>query len=533
MTNFRLRWFALLFASTICLNSQDVPPAAPAPTPAVSPQAMQDLGARLAARINLIRQQDPKAQHAIWGISVVDLETGGSMYAENADKLLQPASNTKLFTTATALALIGPDYRFVTSIESERRPDSKGQLAGDVFLVGRGDPNLSGRVLPYARKTERLIPHTRVLEELVDQVAAAGVRVINGDIVGDDTFFVYERYGEGWAEDDLMWDYGAPMSALTVNDNIVFADIKPAERAGERALLTLDPYSNYYSVRNLVTTSPRGTVRNVGILREPGSLDVTFWGTIPLGDPGDGETLAVEDPAMANAQLLRSLLQQRGIQVRGKVRAQHSQPWQYPLPPALSHEPLIVPYKAEPLRVTLGQHQSAPLIQDLTVINKVSQNLHVEIMLRLIGKLRGVSGSVSGGLDAESKFLTEQVHIDPAEFSLYDGSGLSRSGLATPHAFTQLLQYAYAQPWATEFRDTLPIAGEDGSLSTRFRGTLAADRVEAKTGQLGEVNSLSGYGVTKLGHNIAFSLIVNHHTLGNNKAKQMIDDIVNAILEED
>ena len=108
-----------------------------------------------------------------------------------------------------------------------------------------------------------------------------------------------------------------------------------------------------------------------------------------------------------------------------------------------------------------------------------------------------------------------------------------RSGLATPHAFTQLLQYAYAQPWATQFRDTLPIAAEDGSLSTRFKGTFAADHVEAKTGQLGEVNSLSGYGVTKLGHNIAFSIMINHHTMGNNKAKQMIDDIVNALLEED
>jgi serine-type D-Ala-D-Ala carboxypeptidase/endopeptidase (penicillin-binding protein 4) len=533
MTNLLLRCSALLLSSAIFLSAQAAPPAAPAPTPAVSPQAMQDLGARLAARINLVRQQDPKAQHAIWGISVIDLATGGSLYAENADKLLQPASNTKLFTTATTLALVGPDYRFVTSIESEKRPDSRGHVAGDLVLVGRGDPNLSGRVLPYAKKTERLSPHTRVLEELVDQVAAAGVRVIDGDIVGDDSFFVYERYGEGWAQDDLMWDYGAPMSALTVNDNIVFADVKPAERAGERALLTLDPYPDYYAIRNLIFTSARGTLRNIGILREPGSLQVTFWGTIPLGDPGDGETLAIEDPASANAQLLRSLLQQRGIQVRGKVRVQHSQAWQYPLPPPQSHEPLVVPFRAEPARVILAQHQSAPLLQDLTVINKVSQNLHVEIMLRLIGKLHGVSGSISGGLDAESKFLIQQVQIDPAEFSLYDGSGLSRSGLATPHAFTQLLQYAYAQPWATQFRDTLPIAAEDGSLSTRFKGTFAADHVEAKTGQLGEVNSLSGYGVTKLGHNIAFSIMINHHTMGNNKAKQMIDDIVNAVLEED
>lgn len=527
----------VLLSFALNLNSQANPPAAPTPnlpttpTPAVSPQTMQDLGTHLAERINAIRKQDPRTQHATFGISVVDLATGASLYAENADKLLLPASNTKLFTTATTLALIGADYKFLTTVESDRHPDKRGRIAGSVFLVGRGDPNLSGRVLPYTKKTERLAPHTRVLEELADQVAAAGVKIIDGDIVGDDSYFVYERYGEGWTQDDLMWDYGAPVSALTVNDNVVFASIKPGERIGERASLTLDPYTAYYSIRNLVTTSAQGTARNIGILREPGSLDLTFWGTIPLGDAGDDEALAIEEPATANAQFLLALLQQRGIAVHGKARAQHSQPWQYP--PPLIHQPVVVPSVPQPARVVLAQHQSVPLIEDLRVINKISQNLHVEIMLRLLGKLRGVSGSLSGGLDVEKKFLSDQAHIDPAEFSFYDGSGLSRSGLATPHAFAQLLQYAYAQPWAGQFRDTLPVAGEDGSLSTRFKGTFAADHVEAKTGQLGGVNSLTGYAVTKRGNNIAFSIIINHHTLGNNLARQMIDDIVNALLEED
>ncbi|HWY70089.1 MAG TPA: D-alanyl-D-alanine carboxypeptidase/D-alanyl-D-alanine-endopeptidase [Terriglobales bacterium] len=532
MTNFSLRLIALFLSLVVfahCQSSQSTP--ATTPTPAVSPQAMQDLGTRLATRINLTRQQDPRAQHAAWGISVVDLATGAPLYAENADKLLQPASNTKLFTTATTLALVGPDYRFLTTIEANSPPDGKGRVAGDVILVGRGDPNLSGRVLPYAKKTERVTQHARILDELVDQVAGAGVKVIDGDVVGDDSYFVYERYGEGWAQDDLMWDYGAPVSALTVNDNVVFASLKPGDRVGARALLTLDPYTGYYTIKNLVTTTGRGIARNIGVLREPGSLELTFWGTIPLGDPGDDEALAIEDPATANAQLLRMLLQQRGILVRGKVRAVHSQAWQYP--PPLIHQPLVVPPVTIPSRFVLAQHQSAPLLEDLVVINKVSQNLHVELMLRLLGKLKGVSGSLSGGLDAEKKFLIEQVRIDPAEFALYDGSGLSRSDLATPHAFTQLLQYAYGQPWATQFRDTLPIAAEDGSLSTRFKGTFAADHLEAKTGQLGSVNSLSGYAVTKGGHNIAFSVLVNHHTLGNARAKQMIDDIVNAVLEED
>jgi len=530
MVNFSLRLTALLLAA---FASAQTPQTAPAttPTPAVSPQAMQDLGTRISSRINLIRLEDPKAQHAVWGISVVDLATGASLYAENADKLLQPASNTKLFTTATTLALVGAEYRFVTTIEASHGPDSKGRIAGDLLLIGRGDPNLSGRVLPYSKRTERVTEHARMLDELVDQVAATGVKVIDGDIVGDDSYFVYERYGEGWTQDDLTWDYGAPVSALTVNDNVVFASLKPGDRVGSAAMLTLDPFTNYYTLRNLVKTTSRGIARNVGVLREPGSLEITFWGTMPLGDPGDDEALAIEEPATANAQLLRTLLQQRGIVVRGKVRAMHSQPWQYP--PPLPHQALVVPQNVSPPRIVLAQHQSAPLLDDLAVINKVSQNLHVEMMLRLLGKLKGVSGSLSGGLEVEKKFLTEQVQIDPSEFSLYDGSGLSRSDLATPHAFTQLLQYAYRQPWAAQFRGTLPIAAEDGSLSTRFKGTFAADHLEAKTGQLGDVNSLSGYAVTKGGHHIAFSILVNHHTLGNTRAKQMIDDIVNAVLEED
>src|SRR5437763_8963959 len=518
MTNFCQRLIALALSLVFFAHAQTpqtIPVMPPAPT--ASPEAMQDLGTRLATRINAIRQQDPRAQHATWGISVVDLATGASLYAENADKLLQPASNTKLFTTTTTLALIGADYRFSTTIEAGSPPDSKGRIAGDVVLVGRGDPNLSGRILPYAKKTERVTQHARMLDELVDQVAAAGVKVIDGDVVGDDSYFVYERYGEGWTQDDLMWDYGAPVSALTINDNLVFAGLKPGDRVGARALLTLDPYTSYFTIRNLVTTTLRGIARNIGILREPGSLELTFWGTIPLGDVGDDEALAIEEPAIANAQLLRTLLQQRGIVVLGKVRAVHSQPWQYPLP--LPHLPLVVPSVASPARIVLAQHQSVPLIEDLVVINKVSQNLHVEMMLRLLGKLKSVSGSLSGGLDVEKKFLIDQVLVDPDEFALFDGSGLSRSDLATPHAFSQLLQYAYRQPWATQFRDTLPIAAEDGSLSTRFKGTLAADHLEGKTGQLGGVNSLSGYAVPKAGHNLAFSILVTHHTLGNVRAK--------------
>src|SRR3954469_25657997 len=169
----------------------------------------------------------PDAARAFWGIEVVSLATGQPLYEQNADKLFAPASNKKLFTTATALALLGPDYRYRTTVESGGTLDTQGELHGDLKLVGRGDPNLSGRVLPYLQKTQRKTPHLLLLEQMADQVAQRGVKKIDGDVIGDDSFFAFERYPDGWSQDDLMWDYGAGVSALTVNDNVVFLSVLP------------------------------------------------------------------------------------------------------------------------------------------------------------------------------------------------------------------------------------------------------------------------------------------------------------------
>src|SRR5262249_8290092 len=155
---------------------------------------------------------------ALWGIDVVDLASGKTVYSLNPDHLFVPASNTKLFTTAAALATAKPDYRFHTTIETSGTIDADGHLLGDLALVGRRDPIISGRVVPFVLKTERVPPHTQVLEELADQLAGRGLKIVEGDLIGDDTFYAPERYGEGWAQDDLQWIDGAPVTALTFND---------------------------------------------------------------------------------------------------------------------------------------------------------------------------------------------------------------------------------------------------------------------------------------------------------------------------
>src|SRR6266567_6950887 len=193
---------------------------------------------------------DPEVARAEWGVEAVNLNTGKTIYSLNPDKLFTPASNTKLFTTATALALIGPDYKFHTTIETRGSIDKYGRLVGDLSLICRGDPNLSGRTLPYSLRTERRLPPLHVLDELADQIVARGVKQVEGDIIADDSYFAYERYGEGWSQDDLVFEWGAPVSALTINDNVMFVSILPGSNPGDKAFINVNPFPEYYAIDN-------------------------------------------------------------------------------------------------------------------------------------------------------------------------------------------------------------------------------------------------------------------------------------------
>src|SRR5712691_5844642 len=252
---------------------------------------IKPLPARIAAILS-----DHDLARGFWGIEVVSLPSGRILYAQNADKLFTPASNTKLFTTAAALALVGPDYKFHTTVETTGALDKHGRLSGDLVLMGRGDPNLSGRELPYALHTARNEHPIQVLENLADALVQKGVKYVDGDIVADDSYFAFERYGEGWSQDDLVWGDGAPVSALTINDNVVFVNILPGDRVGERAFVSITPFADYYRIDNRIITTPGGTQRKIFINREPGSTQLTLWGNVPLDDAGASEDLAIEDP---------------------------------------------------------------------------------------------------------------------------------------------------------------------------------------------------------------------------------------------
>jgi len=478
---------------------------------------------------------EPEASRGLWGIDVVSLDSGKIVYALNQDKLFTPASDAKLFTTAAVLGLIGPSYRFKTTVESTGTFDKYGRLDADLVLVGRGDPNLSGRTLPYNLRTERKAPPIQVLQELADQLVQKGLKFVDGDVVADDSFFAFERYGEGWSQDDLVWEWGAPVSALSINDNVIFVNIMPADHPGERAFLNITPFPEYYHVENRVLTTPQGTgPRKIYINREPGSNELTIWGNIPQDDPGAGEALAIEDPADFAAKLFRELLEQRGVVIYGHPRTRHTE--------LASLQTFSVTTVASggggdgfthnslaPL--VLASYQSQPVLEDLRVINKVSQNLHAELMLRLLGKEKGTSGSIQGGLEVLRGFLTN-AGITPESFAFYDGSGLSREDLVTPAALVQLLVYAHRQPWGVLFEDTLPVAGVDGSLADRFKNTPLQNVVRGKTGSLTHVNSLSGYATTHNGDRVAFCIMVNNHDMTTKKALDTIDQILEHIVAD-
>ena len=372
-----------------------------------------------------------------------------------------------------------------------------------------------------------------VLDMLAQQVEQSGVRTVDGAVIGDDSFYVDEPWGDSWGWDDLQWSYGAPISALTFAENTVELTISadPAKPAATLAQWT--PDVEYYTLENTMVPIPAGQTAHPGLNRRPGSLLVRAWGTVPANGMHAG--LAVEDPAEFTAAAFKQALVARGVNVNGSPISVHkssttttdfaderSQPIR--LSPS-QQEKIAAPLED---RRVLATHVSIPLAQDITLTNKISQNLHAELLFRLLGKTFGSDGSFAEGSRVERQFLLDSG-VNDADFFMYDGSGMSPDDRIAPRAYAQLLSYASRQPWGTAWRDTLPIAGVAGTLANRFKTSPLKGRLWAKTGTLNETNCLSGYLVTASGKTLAFSIMVNGHRPGSEAEIQAIDHIAEAI----
>jgi D-alanyl-D-alanine carboxypeptidase/D-alanyl-D-alanine-endopeptidase (penicillin-binding protein 4) len=452
----------------------------------------------------------PEFAPALWGIEVRSLSTGRTLYARNAEKAFRPASSMKLVTTAAALDAYGPEARLRTTLETAGRLDGLGRILGDVYLVGRGDPDLSARFAPGRP--------TAALEDMADALVAAGVRRIEGRVVGHDGAFVGDRRGADWAWDDLAWGYGAEVSALSLADNLVQASLSPGERVGDPAVLEVAPRLGCLAVSSSVTTSapeaaPTTAVADapdeetVSIQREPGSNEVRLSGRLPLGGRWEGE-LSVSDPARCVARVFADVLEARGVRVMGGA--------------AVSGEPLPAGARA------LAAHESPPMAEIVRVVNKESQNLHAEMLLRLVGLRARGEGSVEKGREAVLD-LARRLGVPDAGWGLADGSGLSGFDLLTPHGLVALLAAMDRHPHAAAFRDSLPVAGVDGTLEDRMKATPAEGRVLAKTGTLRHARALAGYVTTARGERLAFAIVVNNLEGRGRDARAAIDAIAVAL----
>jgi serine-type D-Ala-D-Ala carboxypeptidase/endopeptidase (penicillin-binding protein 4) len=481
-----------------------------APKPATASPAAASL--RFSDRVEHLVQTAP-VDKGEWGLLVVDALTGEVLFQKNADNYFVPASNMKLLTTALALDKLGPDYRFRTTVETNGTLNPDGKLTGDLILVGRGDPNLSNRKYPFDTKEEFDGPPEKVLAELAEAVAARGVKEIIGDIVGDDSYFPRERYPDGWEIDDMVWEYGAAISALVVDDNTATLVLTPGEKAGDPIASEMQPRIEEFTVQNLVTTVGPKEKADLRLTREPGANTVIVSGVLPAKSEPRKLVLAIQEPAQHAAALLARLLADRGVKWKGTVRAQHD------------------PDPAEASRTVLAEHLSIRLGDSVKLVNKISQNLHTEVLLRAAARQDGRWKDSDELFDFPKTFYAK-VGIAPDDVVQSDGSGLSRHDLVTPRAFVALLTYAQKQTWFPAFYESLPVAGVDGTLNERMKQAGIAGRIHAKTGSVSHVRTLSGYAETTGGHRLIFSFLSNNQFGKSHEVYDALDGLCMAMLEE-
>lgn len=463
---------------------------------ASSPPAAAKSPDRLTRPIKAILEREVFGP-AIVAVDIRDLDTGKVLFEKNATVNVKPASTMKLFTTAAILEAEGQAAEPpATTVETAGRLDSLGRILGDVYLVGRGDPNLSDRFEWRGEKSP--------FDQLAKDIRDAGITRIEGRVIGYDGLFTDETIPDSWTADDLVWSYGAEVSALSAFDNSLRLRLEPGEREGDPARLVFEPATGFMRIENRATTSVEGIKARVSLTRSLGSRHVVIEGSVPrLGEAWTG-AVAAPEPTLFATTLFAEALERHGVSVRGDVIASRE-----PLPASLR---------------SLTSVRGPAVAEQIRVVNKESQNLHAEILLRRLGLAAFKDASVESSVKAREAFLKGQgVRI--ADTAMYDGSGLSRADLVTARAEADLLVAMARHPLAKAFRDSLPIAGVDGTLKRRMVGTKAQGRVFAKTGSLRHVNALAGYVDATSGRHFVISIIVNHHTRPSKEATDAIDDI--------
>jgi D-alanyl-D-alanine carboxypeptidase/D-alanyl-D-alanine-endopeptidase (penicillin-binding protein 4) len=461
-------------------------------TPTLFAQSTNGAQSIAALREQLDQHIDaPRFSHALWGVKIVSLDTGKVLYENHADRLMSPASNSKLYVGALALDAIGGDHRIVTPIMASEKPDRAGRVRGDVAIVGRGDPSWR---LPVGQTN-----FWDVFERFVSALTNAGIRRITGDLIADASWFQSPPNGSGWTAGDLEETEGAEISALTLLDNLAVLEIRPGATIGAPARAALRFPHTGLAIDNRVVTQTNSGPAYVEVRRIFSENTLRVFGTVP---PGTNVVIEVPVPRPAQwfANALKEALQRRGIRVDGTARSVR---WPEPSPVA-AHWTELASITSPPMR---------DLVRDFM---KPSQNLETDLIFGYVGERLRRPGTPAWrtteqlAVDALEAFLQTNA-LPIRELKFEEGSGLSRNNLVTANLTVGLLQVMARHPAANDFLTSLPVAGVDGTLRRRMKGTPAEGNVRAKTGTLRWVNALSGQVTTAAGERLAFSLLLNRN----------------------
>jgi D-alanyl-D-alanine carboxypeptidase/D-alanyl-D-alanine-endopeptidase (penicillin-binding protein 4) len=422
-----------------------------------------------------------------WGAIIVSLTRGDTLFSQHPDSMVQPASTMKMYTSAVALDRFGPDYTFRTPVLRDGAVGADGTLAGNLYLRGVGDPSMSSRFWHDESP----------MDVLARQVAAAGIKHVRGDVVGDASAFDDKLIPDGWKTSYLGAAYAARVSALSLNENLVWVVVKPD---GNKASVTLEPATTSIPIDASVSLVGGSGGRISASRRSDGTISVR--GSIGSRSGPLKYSLVVDNPALFTAGALRASLAKVGVTVDGQARLG-------PTPAAATQVAALA---------------SPPLAQIIGEMDRESINIVAELLFRASARATETTvGSAETGLANLREFLSKKVGTAPTVVNVSDGSGLSLNDFVTARSMVQLLGYVHNAPWGPVFHAALPVDGESGTLKRRSKGTPARGNLHAKTGTTNTVAALGGYVTAKNGEVLAFSLIYNGGDRWN--AKTAMDQI--------
>lgn len=471
--------FVLALVAACAHPAPPAPPARPA-LPALPARPALPALERLRSDIDAVLAQ-PALVHGSWGVLVKSLRDGERRYEWNAGKLMMPASNLKIVTLAAAAEKLGWDYRYQTTIAAAGSIEN-GTLQGDLVVAGTGDPSLVA--------ADGMAD--RVFADWANQLKQRGIRLVYGRVVGDDNAVEEPAPGMGWMWDDIPTEDSTSVGALNYNENALRVTVAPGPAAGDAAAISLSVGTSGLTIVNAVTTAATGTATSIDLHRLQGRTTLVLRGSIALGAAPSVLDVSVDNPTQFFASALRAGLIANGIDVRGAAVDIDD----IADPSAKSGAPMIA-------------YQSPPLSTLAVRLMKISQNLYAETLLKTLAAGPGAVPTAAAGWGV-ARTIFERWGVPPGSLIQRDGSGLTRYDFVTPEALVTILAHVYNDARLRgPFEASLPIAGRDGTLANRMKGTAAEGNARAKTGSMTGVRGTSGFVTSADGEPLVFSILAN------------------------